>query len=232
MLWMILAAWANPNDDRAKTLFQVGRESFAEGRFEEAINNWEDAYELSPRPLIQFNLAEAYERVGRFKDALVALQTYKPSAELDEIDRIDARIASLETRVSLQEREAAAAEAERLAREAQLEAERRKADELERRVAEAESKPPSLVPPLVVTGTGVAMIGVGVGTGLAALGTRGQISDLCTADNLCKDDASPLVAKQRSQALVSDITTFGGIAVTGLGTAWLIRQLGKRGRKK
>lgn len=232
MWWLLLAlgtAQADENDDKAREMFTAGREMFNDGRFEEAIESWEGAWALSERPLIQFNLAEAYERVGRFEDALASLELYQPHAEASEKDQIVTRIGALRTRVEIEQSKESAAEAERLAREAQLEAERLKAQELQKQVAAQGKKGNSPIAPLVVTGLGVAMVGTGIAIGTTASSARRKLEDpeLCTEALICKGDAESIAASQRSSALIADVTTIAGVAVTAAGTVWLLRQLKK-----
>ncbi len=69
----------------AHALFQRGQASYSQGDYDGAIRLWEEAYALDPRPLLQFNLSQALERLGRLEAAVEALQTY-----LDHADPADA----------------------------------------------------------------------------------------------------------------------------------------------
>lgn len=248
-MWFALALLLQPafadeplteaqRDEQARTLFQEGRDNFNDGRFEEAVLNWEKAYALSERPLILFNLAEAYERVGEFDAALNALEAYRPHAEKSEEAQVDARIDSLRTRASIETKEKQAAEAEKKAKEAQLEAERLRAEELARKAQELEQqvgqKKPSIVGPVVVLGVGVAGLGVASVTGLGASSARRQLDDpaICAESGLCKAEAQDLVKRQSTQALITDVALIGGVAATAVGTVWLIRQLGAKKKAK
>ena len=55
---------------RAKELYENGAALYEEGRYEEAILAWEEAYRLSSRPVLLFNIANAYERLGRGRGAV------------------------------------------------------------------------------------------------------------------------------------------------------------------
>lgn len=69
----------NPDPGRdleARNHFQVGRESFARGDFERAAAEFEQAYELSHRPGLQYNIGTAYERLHRWQEARDAFQRY------------------------------------------------------------------------------------------------------------------------------------------------------------
>ena len=69
----------NPDPGRdleARNHFQVGRESFARGDFDRAAAEFEQAYELSHRPGLQYNIGTAYERLHRWQEARDAFQRY------------------------------------------------------------------------------------------------------------------------------------------------------------
>src|SRR5699024_10601017 len=77
-------------------------EAFRRGRYKAAIEAWEDAYALDPRSELQYNLAQAYGRLGRAQKELEALEIFV--AELDSqspmYSVLSARIASLRQRIA------------------------------------------------------------------------------------------------------------------------------------
>jgi tetratricopeptide (TPR) repeat protein len=85
----------------ARELFTQGQAAYETGDYETAARNWERAYELDPRPLLQYNLAQAYERLGRLDRAAEAYRIYVENTPGDEprAQTARARIASLEQRV-------------------------------------------------------------------------------------------------------------------------------------
>jgi hypothetical protein len=69
----ILLILASPEDQgRAKA--DRGAEAFSAGRYDEAIRESSEAYALFPNVKVLFNLARAYDRSGRKREAL---QTYR-----------------------------------------------------------------------------------------------------------------------------------------------------------
>lgn len=96
-----MAMEAPPEDD-ARTLFQRGQAAYAQGDYDAAITAWTRAYELDPRPLLQFNLSQALERLGRLEDAVTALGLYLDRADPQDVHQADARArqASLRERIS------------------------------------------------------------------------------------------------------------------------------------
>ncbi|MEM1031426.1 MAG: tetratricopeptide repeat protein [Myxococcota bacterium] len=87
------------DDAKAKELYLLGDQRYEEGRYREAIEAFEEAYRLSRRPQLLFNLANANERLGNPAAALRHLEAYLPAADDDERKSIERRIANLRARV-------------------------------------------------------------------------------------------------------------------------------------
>lgn len=83
-------AAAVPAED-ARTLFQRGEVAYAQGAYDTAIDLWTRAYQLDARPLLQWNLSQAYERLGRVIEAATALETYLAHADPSDVHQADAR---------------------------------------------------------------------------------------------------------------------------------------------
>jgi tetratricopeptide (TPR) repeat protein len=96
----VLAHAQSATDEQARQLYAEGDRHYNEGRYELAVQAFQRAYQLSGRPLLLFNLANAYERLGRYADALESLRGYAPSAPPNEAAQVQARIASLEQRAA------------------------------------------------------------------------------------------------------------------------------------
>jgi tetratricopeptide (TPR) repeat protein len=70
-------AAAQPDDRaRAAALFQRGESAQAEGRYRDAIADFEEAYALLPHPNALFNIAVSYERLGEDARAADYYQRY------------------------------------------------------------------------------------------------------------------------------------------------------------
>jgi len=63
-------------DEEAHRLFEAGRVAFAAGRNEAALADFEQAYELSHRPNLLYNIAQCDDRLRRDEAALHAFQQY------------------------------------------------------------------------------------------------------------------------------------------------------------
>lgn len=97
---LAITASAGAQED-PRELFSRGQAAYETGDHETAVRNWERAYELDPRPLLQYNLAQAYERLGQLDRAVAAYRLYVEHTPGDDprAQNARARIASLEQRV-------------------------------------------------------------------------------------------------------------------------------------
>ena len=198
-------------DARARRLYREGDRAYAEGRYEDAVDKFDAAYRLSQRPLLLYNLGNAYERLGRFDDAIRALRRYLPHADQDETSVIEARIGNLERR----------------AEEARAKAEKEPSDE------GAPSPPPppperdSPSPPVLgwtLVGVGGVAAGVGTFFALSASGAADDAKRGCTSaagGTVCSDSAQSDLDREQQMALLADVSF--GLAVVALGVgAYLV----------
>ena len=70
---------------RAKALYANGKMLFDEGRFKEAIKAWQEAHNLTGRPLLLYNIALAHEALGQFSEAVEVLFQYRIYAPKEEL---------------------------------------------------------------------------------------------------------------------------------------------------
>jgi hypothetical protein len=98
----------------ARQHFLAGQNYYTQGRYEKAIEEFEEAYRLDPRPLLLFNISQAWEKMGDFEKSLDFLKRYL-EAEPDNEDRatllskaanLEARIAATGIKVTCNEAEA------------------------------------------------------------------------------------------------------------------------------
>ena len=61
---LLLGVASTASAQEARELFTQGQAAYETGDYETAVSSWERAYELDPRPLLQYNLAQAYERLA------------------------------------------------------------------------------------------------------------------------------------------------------------------------
>lgn len=198
----------SPEDQqRARELFENGVILYEEGRFEESIVAWEEAYRLSSAPLLLFNIANAHERLGALEDALDFLNRYRAFATTDERETIDRRIRNMERRID------------------------------EQRVAQARPEPTPATPEVTedardrsqenraVNGKVVAQIGLGtlaVGSavtgvvlGIQASNRRNDLEGTCTPEGICPTSVRDIRDQEKNFALGADIA-FGVAAASAI----------------
>jgi len=198
-------------DRRAQELFHRGDVLYAQGRYEDAILAFQEAYLISERPLLLYNIANAEERLGRWAEALGMLQRYLPSAEPTERADVEQRIHSIEIR---------------LARERALAAEQRRVRESEQARARTQVQAPG--PPIagwvLVIGGGAA-VGAGVAFGLVALGARNEAEPLCHMlgdSRLCAEEAKGALGRDVLFSVLADASVIVGVAAATVGVAVIV----------
>lgn len=89
-------------EEDARALFLRGQTAYAQGDYEEAAELWERAYRLDARVGLQYNLSQAYERLGRLEEAAAALERYVTgtSPEDERLSDARARLAALRERIA------------------------------------------------------------------------------------------------------------------------------------
>jgi tetratricopeptide (TPR) repeat protein len=203
---------------RAKELFENGQILYQEGRYEQAIQAWEEAYRLSGRAELLYNVSSAYEKAGKYREAIDALNKYRVYAKADERETLDRRIRALEERL-------AAAPATPV----------KPADPVVTPVVTAPVEPVAPVEPAKDGGFRV-LPAVLIGTGAVGLGTGGvfalqvgsamdEIRGSCVegdAGYLCPSSAQPASDKRDSAALISTIGFGVGGALTAAGLGLLV----------
>jgi len=80
----------------AKNAFEQGRDAFDAGRYDEAIERFEHAYELSGRPELLFNVGLAADRLREDERALAAFERYLEQAvDPEHGEQVEQRVAAL-----------------------------------------------------------------------------------------------------------------------------------------
>lgn len=64
------------NEYEARSHFDAGYSYFQEARYDDALREFERAYELSQRPALLFNMSQCYERLGRLDEAIRYLDRF------------------------------------------------------------------------------------------------------------------------------------------------------------
>jgi hypothetical protein len=98
---LLVASGATAQREVAQERFRRGEAAYQKGNYALAVSEWQAAYAADPRPRIQYNLYQAYERLGKLAEAAESLQLYLQTADPDDESYGDAtaRMASLQQRL-------------------------------------------------------------------------------------------------------------------------------------
>ncbi len=201
------------NQERAKELYQNGSLLYDEGRYEDAIIAFQEAYRLSEQPKLLYNIAQAQERLGRYQDALDTLSRYRAYAPAEEREALDRRIRNLERRLEEQGTSTPPAP------------------------TATEQPAPAPVPapepdsggvrvlPIALYAVGGVGLGAGALLGLNARSARAEAEALCVggdAGALCPAGAADALAQDKRSSLLADLSF--GVGAVGLigGTLTLV----------
>ena len=84
-------------DHAARLTFQNAREAFLAGEYELALERFRQAYNLSPRPMLLYNIAATLDRLRRDEETVEALKAYLDAApQATDRREVEARIRVLE----------------------------------------------------------------------------------------------------------------------------------------
>lgn len=106
-------AAASPQDSltdeqkQARAHYLEGKERYAKGDFDGAIEAWEKAYKLAPNPALHFNVARAHEQAGHVAEAVERYKRYISESQ-DASDRpsVEATIGRLQEMLDARQGEA------------------------------------------------------------------------------------------------------------------------------
>jgi len=211
------AAGADPEyqEQLARERFQLGRLHYDNGEFQQAAENFEEAFRLSKRDVLWYNIHLAHRDAGNDAKAAEALRNY-----LTRVEAVPNR-AQLEARLEALDKQVKEAEGRRSADEAaKAEAQRRaEAEEAARR--EAQTKSPQVEEPSTMRkylpyglmGGGALLIAGGVVTGMMASSKKSELEDKCPK-NQCPADVDADGLKGSGTTLA-----YSSLALYGVGVA-------------
>jgi tetratricopeptide (TPR) repeat protein len=208
-----------PADDleAAKAHFAAGSAYYDQANYADAVKEFNEAYRLSHRTDLLYNIAVCYERLSDFDDAIGALRKYledKPDAP-DRVT-IQTRIANLERRKSQAPRPGPAPLAsDPVAQPAPVAA---AAAPAERRGGKR-----WYAPGVALLGVGVGLGAVSLGTGLASHAIHNRLEVQCIG-GLCGDNLRAEVDLGRTLGITSDVFLGLGLAAGATGIVLLVVQ--------
>ena len=154
--------------DQAKALYLEGRKAFNVGDFKTAVGKFKEAYDLSNKPALLYNIAFAHDKAGNREQAIFFLERYlaeDKGAPQERQAQVTARIKTLK----LEKAQADAARADAEARKAEAEARKAAAEQADRELALRASEKPLYKKWWLWTIVGAVVAG-GIATGVV-LGT-------------------------------------------------------------
>lgn len=103
-LFAVEARAQTGSDAEAHALFSAGEVAYGEGRYAAALNYFRQAYEMSGRALLLYNIGSAAEHLRRDEEALDAFERYLAETPEDAPDRVAvaARVEILRTELAEQ----------------------------------------------------------------------------------------------------------------------------------
>jgi tetratricopeptide (TPR) repeat protein len=203
------------DEAQAREAFQRGRIHYDNGEFDQAAVAFEQAYSLSRRHALLYNLYLAYRDANQQEKAAEALRNYLDRVEvIENRPQLEARLKALEEGI-----------AERKAHEAQK--------------AQAAAQPASVAPaaavdsgaaepenkrwwvmPVVIGGVGAAMMAGSIATGLMASSKQKELEDKCV-NGTCDSSLKATADSGKTLTLVTNVLLAGGGAVLATGAVLL-----------
>ncbi|NOY94104.1 MAG: tetratricopeptide repeat protein [Deltaproteobacteria bacterium] len=194
-------------DEEARGLFLAGRAAFSDGRWQEALEHFQHAYELSARPGLLYNIGQTADRMREDEVAVDAFERFlQASPDAPNRGAVESRLAVL--RHAIAERQTADARAEAEA-------------------ASVESSRASSLPPILVLSTGA----LAAATGAVLL----VLAKVVAGDVNAADEGTPWVDVQADYRSSGTLSVAGGVflglgaAVAGAGLLWLLLRDGGSG---
>jgi hypothetical protein len=197
------AQGAETDDEAAHRHFTIGQANYANGGFETAAVEFDEAYRLSHRPELLYNVYVAHRDAGHRLEAAAALRQYL------ELVPDAANAAALRARLTVMEAELAAS------------TETSEPEPTEAPVPTPHTTTPSPVG-WIVGGIGAAALVASVITGVLALEAQSSLNDACgPTHDACPSDFDATVSAGRAYAAATDGLLIGGGLALGAGIALL-----------
>jgi tetratricopeptide (TPR) repeat protein len=246
-------------EEKARAHFRLGRAHYDNGDFAQAAVEFESAYRISQRAALLYNIYLAYRDASDTRHAADALRKYlQLEQKVENRGQLESRLAALDRSLAdgtapAPTQTAASPLQPTAANPGQSPgpqpAAAAAAPAIETSAPPAASATTELDPvrgrpmpilPIVLMGTGGAMVVGSIITGVMTLGKKGDLSDAqdqCTklgnCQSLSTERVTELKAAQNSGktlALVTDILLFGGLAVAGTGAVLFFLRPGSEDR--
>src|SRR5258706_8539524 len=101
LLCSAAVARADDDQDAARLHFQVGQAYYDEANYTDALKEFREAYRLSKRPALLYNIGLCHEHLDQYEEAIAALERYlREQPTSGDRSIIEQRIANLRRRVA------------------------------------------------------------------------------------------------------------------------------------
>ncbi|HEY6881201.1 MAG TPA: hypothetical protein VI299_24415 [Polyangiales bacterium] len=221
--WSAEAQGATPEEKAAREAFERGRVYYDGGEFDQAATAFEEAYRLSGRDALLYNLYLSYRDANQQQQAAEALRNYLAKVpNIENRSQLEARLHALDQGLERERRE----------REAQAAAEATP----QPTVAPAPAPVPVPVEPIAqgrskkfwagvgLGAAGGAMMLASIATGVMANGKQSDLDDKCP-DRTCDASLKSTADQGKTLAHTTDALLFGGVAVAAAGAVLVVLDL-------
>ena len=207
----------------ADALFEKGQASYQSGKYQDAITQFKQAYELVHDPVYLFNIAQSYRKVADCENAdrfYRKFLEYSPNAE--NKDKVEQWLEELKPCVEQRQHDQEAA------RKSQEEAERlRKERELARPVDTAVDRgKPFRIGGIALAGAGAVGLTVGIVYGIKSQSIQDDIDAQCSPPRSCQWDSRPIQTLHEDGRSANRRAAFGyiggGIAMIGGAALYMV----------
>lgn len=219
------SADAQSDDERARELFLAAEDEYAAGRYADAAAKYKEAYRLSRRHALLFNLGNTYERMGEYEKAADALQDYLNTPSPQRVRETRQRIKVLRKRAE----EKRAQEEDRLRRLREEDDDGDGGDDFAGgggQLVDDDPEGPSRLPSYLLIGGGGAAIVAGVVFALGSSSAGGDAEERCTQSDgglFCSTEAESALDRERNLAIAADVSFVVGLGAVATGVVlWLI----------
>ena len=219
----IAPAHANTEDDeRAKAHFLAGESYYDQASYTDALREFNEAYRISKRPALLYNIARCFEALEQYDDAVHMLERYlQEDPQTTDRESVETRIKNLKQREAAQKKAtpppapapAAPVKPATTATTATTAAATRTS-------AAAPAPHRKRLYTWIVGGVGVAALAAALGTGVASQLSYNDLSSKCSG-NVCNPatvpNAQSKIDSGKKLALATDILVPVGAAAVATG---------------
>ena len=212
------------DDERARLHFSAGRSYYEEGNYEQALVEFQRAYDLSHRDVLLVNIANAQERLGQWREASATLERFVASLPEGDEQRptLSRRIENLRSRADQHEAELRAREQTQTTTTTTTTSGEPSSSTTEPATTTTTTSGASeglLVPSLVAFGVGAAGLIAFATLGGLALAEESSVADGCGATMSCTPAE---VQAMDDLAIGADVSLAIGLAGVATGAILLI----------